>query len=163
MVFSQSETPKWVSTHYLIAMAQQTQSQTDADSGSIAGVLIREVASLSQILDTVDRDEIADMTDEELVELRNELKDLEDTVEDARKDKAEDVLEDRVAPGEKLLGLHRVESHSKYVDDDVGAVIMRAVSEGIDYTEFVDIKASKLDEVAPDIAEIGRAEYTYFR
>jgi hypothetical protein len=163
MVFSQSETPKWVSTHYLIAMAQQTQSQTDADSGSIAGVLIREVASLSQILDTVDRDEIADMTDEELVELRNELKDLEDTVEDARKDKAEDVLEDRVAPGEKLLGLHRVESHSKYVDDDVGAVIMRAVSNGIDYTEFVDIKASKLDEVAPDIAEIGRAEYTYFR
>jgi hypothetical protein len=49
------------------------------------------------------------------------------------------------------------------VAEDPSTVIARAVGQGIAYDSFVSIKASKLAEVAPDLAEIGEREYTYLR
>lgn len=147
-------------------MSQTDADATDASTGSNDDSdqsLTEQVTAMRERLDALERSELADMDDLDLVELRTELKELEDRVEETRKEQADDVLEDRVDPGEKLYGLHRVESHSKYVDDDVGDVVMRAVSEGIDWTQFVSIDASDLADVAPEVADIGRYEYTYFR
>lgn len=47
--------------------------------------------------------------------------------------------------------------------EDVGAVIARAALQGINWAEFVDLKASKLESDYPGLAEIGQYEYTYFR
>lgn len=144
-------------------MSQTTAPEADDESDSIAHHLTTELAFSRDLLDSLESDDLAEMSDEELVEVRTHLKELEDTVESVRKEQADAELEERVEPGEKLLGLHRVQSHNKYVADDVGTVIGRAASRGIDYTEFVSIDASTLADVAPDLAEIGRAEYTYFR
>jgi len=73
------------------------------------------------------------------------------------------VVKDRVNPGDSLLGLSHIKSHNKFVTEDAGKIIMRAVTEGIDYTEFISVKASKLDSIAPGIAEIKKSEYTYLR
>jgi hypothetical protein len=107
--------------------------------------------------------DVSELPDEQLVELWTELKDLADAVEDLRKDVVEPVMEQRVDPGERLLGINRIESHNKYVAEDDGAVVARAVSQGIDYTEFVSVNASTLASEHPDLAEIGEASYTYFR
>jgi hypothetical protein len=122
-----------------------------------------ELSIISAFLDEIEQEQIEQLSDRELVEIRSQLKNLEDTVEQVRKEQADAELESRVEPGESLLGLNRIQSHSKYVQEDASTIIMRAVGQGINYTEFVDINASKLAEVAPDIAEIGRSEYTYFR
>lgn len=143
-------------------MSQATQTD-ERSTVSIAHTLTSEVSSSREIIESVTEDDIEEMSDEELVKLRGELKKLEDTVEEARKKKADGVLKDRIEVGDSLYGLNHIQSHNKYVEDDIGAVIMRAVRREIDYTEFVSIKASKLADVAPEIAEIGEAEYTYLR
>jgi hypothetical protein len=142
-------------------MAQKSQQRNDAEG--IAQTLINEVAFARQILESVDEGEIKAMSDEELVDLRSEIKELEGDVEDFRKELVESELETRVDPGERLLGLNRVKSHSKYVVDDPSTVVARATAKGIDIDTFTKIKASKLADVAPELAEIGRSEYTYFR
>jgi len=139
-----------------------TDSGTDSNNNSDPGVT-DDVTAVREALDAVEPDDVADMDDLDLVELRTELKELEDSVEDVRKDVAEAELETRVEPGEKLFGLHRVESHNKYVAEDAGVVIARAALQGINWTEFVDLKASKLASEHPGLAEIGRYDYTYFR
>lgn len=101
-------------------------------------------------------------TDEDLAELWSAIKSLEDTVEEIRKEVIEAEMEERVDPGEDLCGISLIESHRKYVEEDVGTVIGRAANRGIDYTQFVSLKASKLSD-KPELATIGRNEYTYFR
>jgi chromosome segregation ATPase len=137
-----------------------TDSSTDSNNDSSPS-LKDELASVRERLD--DLEDVADMDDLDLVELRTEVKELEDSVEDARKDVVEAELETRVEPGEKLFGLHRIESHNKYVAEDAGAVVARAALQGINWTDFVELKASKLASEYPDLAEIGTYDYTYFR
>lgn len=147
-------------------MSQTTQKSdpnNDADNGdSMADVLADELAYLNELLASLSTDDLEDMSDRELVDVRTELKELEDEVEDARKERADEVLADRVDVGERLHGLKRVQSHSKYVAEDDGSVVARAVAQGIDYTEFVSVNASTVAEEYPDLAEIGKSEYTYF-
>lgn len=137
-----------------------TDSSTDSNNDSSPS-LKDELASVRERLD--DLEDVADMDDLDLVELRTEVKELEDSVEDARKDVVEAELETRVEPGEKLFGLHRIESHNKYVAEDAGAVVARAALQGINWTDFVELKASKLASEYPNLAEIGTYDYTYFR
>jgi hypothetical protein len=131
-----------------------------------AAAVIRSMESLAdarEALESVDDEDLSALPDDVLVQLRNQLKALEDETEETRKKQAEEELRARVDPGEKLLGLHRVQSHNKYVVDDAASVVGRAVAEGLDYGEFVSINASKLADVAPHLAEIGESEYDYFR
>lgn len=141
--------------------SETDDEQTQSD-WSVAPVLVEELAYLRDLLESVGADDIERMADDELVDVRSELKELEDAVEDTRKSGVEDELEDRVDPGERLHGLHRIESHNKYVAEDVGTVIGRLVNEGVDYTEYVDLNASALADSDLDV-QIGRYEYTYFR
>lgn len=139
-----------------------SNNDTDSNGDSMADVLVDELAYVNELLASMSEADLSEMSDRELVDVRTELKELEGEVEHARKDKADEVLEERVDVGERLHGLKRVESHSKYVAEDDGAVVARAVSKGIDYTEFVSVNASTVAEEYPDLAEIGRSEYTYF-
>jgi hypothetical protein len=137
-------------------------SQTTTNATAVADAL-ESLADAREALESVDDADLSDLPDTMLVQLRGQLKELEDATEETRKKQAEQELRTRVEPGEKLLGLSRVESHNKYVIDDAASVVGRAVAEGVDYGEFVSINASKLADVAPDLAEIGESEYDYFR
>lgn len=119
--------------------------------------------SLNSELENLDESEIEAMSDTELVRLREALKAVEDTSETVRKELADETIKGRVAPGDSLLGVSHIESHRKYVAEDAITVIMRAVSKGIDYTQFVDVSASTLASDYPELAEIGKNEYTYLR
>jgi len=119
--------------------------------------------SLQSELENLDESEIEMMSDTELVRLREALKAVEDTSETVRKELADETIKGRVAPGESLLGVNHIESHRKYVAEDAVTVIMRAVSKGIDWTQFVDVSASTLSSEYPELAEIGKHEYTYLR
>lgn len=119
--------------------------------------------SLNSELENLDVSEIESMSDTELVRLREALKAVEDTSEAVRKELADETIKGRVAPGESLLGVNHIESHRKYVAEDAVTVIMRAVSKGIDWTQFVDVSASTLSSEYPELAEIGKHEYTYLR
>lgn len=136
-----------------------TDSQTDDDSPSLA----ERLAGIRERVDALESDDVDDMDDISLVELRSELKALEDAVEETRKNVADDELKGRMDVGENLYGLTLIESHNKYLEEDAGEVIMRAVSQGIDYTGFVQVNASTLADEHPDLAEIGEASYTYLR
>jgi len=147
-----------------------SQSNSDAtDSGTVQNndsspdSLQEQVTAMHERLDALEPDEIEDMDDLDLVELRTEIKELEDTVDEVRSDVVDAELEDRIEVGESLYGLSRIESHNKYLAEDAGKVIMRAVGQGIDYTEFVSVNASALASEHPDLAEVKRAEYTYLR
>lgn len=145
------------------ASASVEQSDTADDSNvSVAPAVIAQLKSARLLLEKVSEDDMADMSDRELVDVRTELKELEDVAEDARKNIAEDELEDRVSPGERLHGLHHIESHNKYVAEDTGTVIGRLANAGIDYTEYVALNASALADAGIDV-EIGQYDYTYFR
>lgn len=135
--------------------------QSDADNP--LQTFQEKVTAAREVLETLDESDVSDAEDLHLVELRSELKDLEDIVETARKDITDGELKDRMTAGETLYGLSLIESHNKYLKDEPGAVVGRAVQKGIDYTEFVDVNASKLAEIAPEIGEIGKYEYTYLR
>lgn len=144
----------------LIAMSKDiAKLKTDGDKTRAERVL----SDLSEALESLESESFEDMADGRLVAIRTELKDLETQVESLRKDRADPALEERIEPGERLLGLQRVKSHNKYVDEDPQTVIMRAVGRGIDYTEFVSLDAPTLASEYPDLAEIGEAEYTYLR
>jgi NADH/NAD ratio-sensing transcriptional regulator Rex len=80
-----------------------------------------------------------------------------------RKELADETIKGRVAPGDSLQGLNHIQSHRKYLDEDTASVIMRAVSKGISWTEFVDVNASTLAKDYPELAEIGQQEYSYIR
>lgn len=149
-------------------MAQQTATPdtgTDesTDEETVADTLETELSFAVELLESVTESDVADMSDEEIVRVRNELKELDDKTEEVRKDVVDSEIENRIEPGESLYGLSRIQSHNKYITEDDGAVVARAVSQGIDYTEFVNVNASKLSEVAPDLTEIHEAEYTYLR
>jgi len=141
-------------------LADETGVESDnSDSASLA----ENLAGLRDRIESADSDRIADMADVDLVELRTELKALESDVNDMREDVVDDELTDRIEPGESLFGLNHIESHNKYLAEDAGTVIMRMVSDGMDWTEYVDVNASSLASDHPDLAEIGRYEYTYLR
>lgn len=114
-------------------------------------------------LDELDESDVRELSDEKLVSLRTTLKELEDETEEARKSVADEEVSERIAPGESLLGLSHIQSHNKYVKEDIQKVVMRAVGKGIDYTEFVSLDASTLASDFPDLADVGEAEYTYIR
>lgn len=147
--------------HVLIVMSQTTTRPDDSEQ-SRADLLVDEVEYINELLGSLDDDAVEQMSDQKLVELRSAIKELESTVDDVRKKRVDGELKDRIEPGERLFGLSHVESHSKFVAEDVGTVIMRAVSAGVDYTDFVDLKASALADSEVE-AEIGRNEYTYLR
>jgi hypothetical protein len=150
--------------YYLLAMSQTTTAQDEEQTNddSVAERLIEETAFTTELLDVVTDGDVSEFSDEDLVNLRSELKDLEDTVETVRKDLVESELDTRVAPGERLHGLNRVQSHSKYVEEDAETIVARAVSHGVNYGQFVSISASSLADVAPNLATIGESEYTYY-
>lgn len=130
---------------------------------STAASLSRDVADLRDSLDSLDAGDVSDMDGVDLVGLREEIKELEDTVSDVRKGVVDDELQDRIPVGSSRFGLSHIQSHNKYVAESEISVIMRAVALGIDYTEFVDVNASTLADEHPELAEIGHAEYTYLR
>jgi len=144
------------------------QNATAAASGSTvtqttAANLSSDVADLRDAIESLDDSDVDGMSDHELVELRDEIKSLEDAVSDVRKAVVDDELQGRIDVGDSLLGLNHIESHNKYVAESEISVIMRAVSKGIDYTQFVDVNASALADDHPELAEVGQAEYTYLR
>jgi hypothetical protein len=122
-----------------------------------------ELWSIHSKLKNLDESEIEAMNDTELVRLRQALKAVEDTSETVRKELADETIKGRVAPGDSLQGLNHIQSHRKYLDEDTASVIMRAVSKGISWTEFVDVNASTLAKDYPELAEIGQQEYSYIR
>lgn len=140
----------------------EQSDSTDDSSVSVAPAVIAQLKSATKLLEKVDGDDVAEMDDRELVDVRTALKNLEDEVEDARKERVEDELEGRMEPGERLHGLHLIESHNKFVAEDAGTVIGRLANAGIDYTEYVDLNASALADAEIDV-EIGQYDYTYFR
>jgi bifunctional N-acetylglucosamine-1-phosphate-uridyltransferase/glucosamine-1-phosphate-acetyltransferase GlmU-like protein len=142
--------------------AQQSETTDAQDEQSERG-LTDAVAGLTERLESVESDDFSDMSDIELVEARSHLKELEEVVEDVRKQQADAELDTRVDVGEKLYGLTRVESHTKYVTDDPSTVVARAVANGMDIDSFVSIKASALADEDEEIAEIKESEYTYYR
>lgn len=146
-----------MAAHSLIAMSQSVKEHEPEIEETHT-----RLADALESLEDLDEADVRELEDEELVSLRTTLKELENVTEDVRKDAADSVLRDRVDVGGRLQGLKRVQSHSKYVEDDVGEVVMRAVSEGINYTEFVDLDASTLADEYPELAEIGKHEYDYF-
>jgi hypothetical protein len=143
-------------------MAKANNPTTGAQSGTSQS-LAEQTDELTDRLESLTDADVSVMSDEELVELRTSIKELENQVKDTRKDVVETELENRVEPGESMLGLKRVQSHSKFVAEDAETVVARAVANGIDYGQFTSVSASKLADTAPEIAEIGRNEYTYFR
>ena len=136
------------------ATASTTTQTTDTTS---------ELWSLHSELKSLDESEIEAMSDTELVRLREALKAVEDKSETVRKELADSELKGRIPAGESLLGLKHIESHRKHVAEDAVTVIMRAVAQGVDYTDFVDVDTSTLASDYPDLAEIGKYEYTYLR
>jgi len=147
-------------------MSQQMTPDADdsaeqTDDRSMADMAVEEIETATEIVSSLTEADMASMSDEDLVAVRTALKDLEDESEEARSDRADEELSDRVEPGDRLHGLKRVVNHNKYVAEDAGSVIMRAVSNGVDYTDFVDLDASALAESDLDV-EIGEYEYTYF-
>lgn len=141
----------------VVAMSEAT------DNGRGASIFAGVVDSAENGISQVEQETVEEMSDEQLVDVRVSLKELEDTVEDVRKELVEPELDERVDPGERLHGLHRVQSHRKYVAEDVGSVIGRAAALGIDFTDFVSLDASTLADEHPDLAEIGVTDYTYYR
>jgi hypothetical protein len=144
------------------------QNATASASGSTASqttaaTLAADVRDLRDAIDSLDESDVSDMDDVSLVELRDEIKSLEDSVSDTRSDVVDDELQERIDVGDTLLGLSHIESHNKYVAESEISVIMRAVAKGIDYTNFVDVNASTLASDHPELAEVGEAEYTYLR
>jgi len=149
------------------AVAEGQAETESSDETDLASALLKELSAMNEILESFDEDHFSDMSDEELAKVWSEVKDLEKNVKGTRKDQVEEVLEERVDPGERLCGINHIESHNKFVSEDVSNVIMRAVSRGIDYTQFVSLDASTIadmnEDLDKDLAEIGRSEYTYFR
>ena len=129
----------------------------------VSDTTVSKLWSLHGELEDLDVSEVENMSDKELVRLRQALKAVEDVSENVRKEVADETIKGRVAPGESLLGISHIESHRKYAAEDAVTVIMRAVSKGIDYTQFVDVNASTLASDYPELAEVGKHEYSYLR
>lgn len=146
----------------------QSDSASPADNGTNSNQqtdlspLVSELSAMRDRLEALSLTDVAESDDVDLVELREELKQLEDITEEARKDVTENELRARVNVGGSLCGLKRVESHNKYVEDDTGTVVARAAALGVDYTEFVDLNASALADMDEDLADIGEYTYDYF-
>lgn len=139
-------------------------SQSDtADQSGKNSQLTDVTDDVADRLESLDESDVETLSDVDLVELRTAVKRLEDAVEEVRKQQVDVVLKDRISPGDTMLGLSHIESHNKYVVDDVGTVIGRLANRGVDYTEYVSLDATALAELDDDVAEIGRAEYTYLR
>jgi hypothetical protein len=137
-------------------MASADTTQTPGNGQTIEQQISELRDSLSSL--TVDT-----MGDNELVALRDAIKSLEDDIEEVRKEAVDSELKDRIPVGGSLLGLSHIGSHNKFLKEDDGTVVMRAVSKGIDYNDFVKVNASQLAKEYPDLAEIGEAEYSYLR
>jgi len=124
------------------------------------------ISAINEAQSTIEKydsfDAVVD-SDSELVELWSAIKDLEDSIESVRKDVVEPEMEHRCDVGDDICGVNRIESHRKYIAEDPATVIGRAVNRRIDYTQFVSLNASTIANEFPEIATIGRNEYTYFR
>jgi hypothetical protein len=140
--------------------ASNAPSTDEQDTTNSTTLEIQEACGTLEHLTEV---EVQSMSDSELVELREAIKSIEDTAETVRKDITDECIKSRVSPGDNLHGLSHIESHRKYVSENKVSVIMRAVSEGIDWTEFVSISASTISEEYPELTDIGRDEYSYLR
>lgn len=137
-----------------------SQSDTPAVSGTTAGSIHQKIDDVREILESLN---VKSMSDTEIVVLRESLKSLEDEVGETRKETVDGEIKERVPVGESLRGLSHIGSHNKYLKENDATVVMRAVSKGIDYTEFVQVNANALAKQYPGLAEIGEAEYTYVR
>jgi hypothetical protein len=139
-----------------MAQASNTTRQkvTDADQSFVRS---------ERLASSLTSSDVAGETDDSLANLWVSLKNLEDAIEETRKEIVEPEMENRVSPGEKLSGISHIQSHRKYVETPVGVVIGRAANRGIDYTDFVSLNASAIASDYPELASIGRNEYTYFR
>jgi len=148
----------------MIAMAEDIEAAT-APSSTIPtnSDTTSKLWELQSELEQLDQSDIEAMNDMELVRLREAIKAVEKKTETVRKELADDEIKSRIDPGESLLGLNYIESHNKYVAEDSITVIMRAVAKGINFHEFVDVDATTLADEYPELAEIGKSEYTYLR
>ena len=147
----------------------QSDSASTADNGSNQSnqtvdlsPVVSELSAMRDRLEALSESQVADADDVDVTELREELKRLEDITEEARKEVVESELRDRVAIGDSICGLKRIESHNKYVNDNAGSVIARCAALGIDYTQFVDLDATALADHEADLADVGRYTYDYF-
>jgi len=140
-------------------------SEAEATTDDVVSVneAISAIEAAESSIDKYDEVDALVDSDPELVELWSAIKDLEDSIESARKDVIEPEMEDRCDIGDDICGVNRIQSHRKYVTEDAATVIGRAVNQRIDYTQFVSLNASTIANEFPEIATIGRNEYTYFR
>lgn len=123
----------------------------------------QQIESVAQALENFDDSDAYVESDGNLVNLWSAIKELEDTVEEVRKEVIESEMKARVNPGDRLCGVSLIQSHRKYIEEEASTVIGRAANRGIDWTPFVSINASTLAKSHPDIATVGRNKYTYFR
>lgn len=138
-------------------------AKASSGSGSVAPSINRKINRAKRSIESYDDTNASGSSDDSLTSLWSAIKSLEDAAEELRKEVLEPEMESRVAAGDRISGVQLIESHRKYVEDDAPTVIGRAVGRGINYTEFVSLDATVLASDYPDLADIGRNEYTYFR
>ena len=143
------------------AEAEEARSaSTQADNEQSVTELLAEV---NERLEDMDQGDVAAMTDGELSELRENSRSVEKRTEEIRKDVVDSEIEDR----DGVPGFSVVESHRKFVEGDEQSIIMRAVSHGIDPSQFTTVNATQLsevdEEVEPHLGDVGKYLFTYVR
>lgn len=126
---------------------------------------------LDDALETIDNLEevnTEEATAETLADIDKKLKELENVVEEARKDHVESELAEHVEVGDSINGLTRRSGSRTFVQAPTQIVTEKLEGAGADPMEAMDLDAKKLEEVAQeagiDPSEfLGTNEYTYFR
>ena len=155
-------------------MAGNTQTQTDdaPTTNDDAAQAAERLEAVADDLEALAGDDVADADTESLARLRQAVKAVEDSAEDARKDTVESELETRVDVGDSVdVGdgstLSRVEGHRKYVPNEDGALLALEAA-GVDARDVMKVKANKVakaaEEAGLDVSVlVGESPYTYFR
>jgi len=144
-----------------------TENDSESDVNELIATATNTLDNIANDLDTLDADDVSDADSESLAELRNTLRDVEDSAEDSRKNAVEDELSNRVEPGEKIAGLSFIETERWSVPDEDAVVEMMRDAGRMPET-VMGVDAGAVEEVATEVEGVtteplGTYSYTYFR
>jgi len=144
-----------------------TENDSESDVNELIATATDTLDNIANDLDTLDADDVSDADSESLAELRNTLRDVEDSAEDSRKNAVEDELSNRVEPGEKIAGLSFIETERWSVPDEDAVVEMMRDAGRMPET-VMGVDAGAVEEVATEVGGVtteplGTYSYTYFR
>lgn len=151
-------------------MATNADSPTGSTENEQPTALQDVTEAAEQVVDAAERVTPGDAKEgdtETLGEAVAALKEAGNAVEDARKDVAEEELDDRVDVGGSVAGMTRVEGSRRYVKDEQVALLTLREAGGNPEDVF-DVKAKDLVDALDTLGanpdpHIGTYSYTYYR